>query len=102
MDNIERLIQMYKNNISVYSSFLSFIASFQLINSPKYAMIFFMISSMGLYRNHCVLEPFGHELCTNMNTNALKNVHLELLYSSFQSFIASFHHIKSPKCSMIF
>jgi hypothetical protein len=102
MDNVERLIQMYKINFSVYSSFLSFVASFQLINSPKYTMIFFMISSMGLYYNHNVSEPFGLELRTNMNINALKIVQLELLYSTFLSFIASFHHIISPKCSELF
>jgi hypothetical protein len=102
MDNVERLTQMYKNNISVYSSFLSFVASFQLINSPEYTMIFFMISSMGLYYNHCVPEPFGLKLRTNKNTNALKTVHLELLNSSFLSFIASLHHIISPKCSELF
>jgi hypothetical protein len=91
---------MYKNNIIVYSSFQSFVALFQLIKSPKYTMIFFMISSsMGLYYNHCMLEPFGHELHTNMNTDELKTVHLQLLYSRFLSFIASFCHIKSPKCS---
>jgi hypothetical protein len=65
-------------------------------------MIFFMISSMRLYYNHSVSEPFGLELRTNMNINALKTVHPELLNSSFLSFIASLHHIISPKCSKLF
>jgi hypothetical protein len=39
-DNVERLTQVYKNNISVYSTFLLFVASFQLIKSPKYKNIF--------------------------------------------------------------
>jgi len=71
MDDIEILIQMYKNNISVYSSFLSFVASLQLIYPPKYTIIFFVIYSTGLYYNHCVLEPFGHELRTDVYTDAL-------------------------------
>jgi hypothetical protein len=102
MDNVERLTQMYKNNISVYWSFQSFVAPFQLIKSPIYTMIFFMISPMCLYYNHCVLDQFRLELRTNMNTNAMKTVHLQLLNSTFQSFIASFGHIKSPKCTKLF
>jgi hypothetical protein len=38
---------------------------------------------MGLYYNHCVLELYGNELCTNMNTNALKTVLVQLVHSSF-------------------
>jgi hypothetical protein len=101
-DSVERLTRMYKNNISVYSRFLSFEASFQLIKSPKYTMIFLMIYSMGLYYNHRVLEPFGHNLCIIMNTNALKTILLELVHSSFLSFVSSFHDIKSSKCTMLF
>jgi hypothetical protein len=33
-----------------------------------------MMYSMGLYDNPCVFEPSGHELRTNINTNALKTV----------------------------
>jgi hypothetical protein len=38
-----------------------------------------MMSSMGLYNNYYVLEPFGHKLRTNKNTNSLKTVLLELV-----------------------
>jgi hypothetical protein len=61
-----------------------------------------MISSVGLYYNHYVLEPLGYELRTNINTDALKTVHFQLLYSIFLSFIASFCHIKSLKSSTLF
>jgi hypothetical protein len=83
MDNVKRLTQMYKNNISIYSSFLSSVASFQPIKSQKYTMIFFIMSPVGLYYNHCVLESFGHELRTYMNTNALKTVPFQLVYLCF-------------------
>jgi hypothetical protein len=94
IDNVEGLTQMYKNKFSVYSSSQSFLASFQLIKSQKYTMIFFMISYVGLYYNHPVLEPFGHECRTKMNTNTMKTVLLQLVYSSFLSFGSSFHDIK--------
>jgi hypothetical protein len=55
MDNVVILTQIYKNNISDYSSLQTFIASFQHIKSPIYKIVFFMIS-MGLYYNHCMLE----------------------------------------------
>jgi hypothetical protein len=45
-----------------------------------------------------MLELLGHELPTNMIINALKTVFLLLVYSSFMSFMVSFHHIESPKC----
>jgi hypothetical protein len=93
---------MYKNDILVFSSFLSFADSFQLIMSPKYMKIFFMMSYMVLYYNHCELEPFGHKLGTNMNTNALRTALLELVYSTFLLFVCSFHGIKSPKCTKLF
>jgi hypothetical protein len=32
-----------------------------------------MIYFWDLYYNHCVLEPLGHELHTNIKSNALKN-----------------------------
>jgi hypothetical protein len=44
---------------------------------------------MGLYYNCCVLEPLGYELCTKMNTNALKTELLMLVYLDFLSFVAS-------------
>jgi hypothetical protein len=65
-------------------------------------MIFFTISSMGLYYNHCVLDPFGHELRTNMNINTLKTVLFHLVYSSFLSFVSTFRDNKSPKCTKLF
>jgi hypothetical protein len=71
-DNVERLHKCIKNSISVYSSFLSFVGSFQLIKSSKYTTMSSMMCSTGLYYEYCMLELFGHELCTNMNTNALK------------------------------
>jgi hypothetical protein len=40
-----------------------------------------MIYSMGLYDNLTVFKPLGHELHTNMNTNALKPVLIALVYS---------------------
>jgi hypothetical protein len=55
---------------------------------------------MYLYRNHCVLELLGHELRTN--TNVQRIVLLLLVYSSFPSIVGSFHHIKSPKCKILF
>jgi hypothetical protein len=57
---------------------------------------------MGLSYNLCVLDPLGHELCTMINTNALTTIHLQLVYSNFLSFEASFHDVKSPKCSNLF
>jgi hypothetical protein len=93
---------MYKNGILVYSSFLLYSASFQLIKSPKYTKKKFMMSSRVLYYNNCVLEPFGHKLDINMNTNALRTVLIELVYSSFLSFVSSFHGINSPKCTKLF
>jgi hypothetical protein len=102
MDNVERLTQMYKYNILVFFEF-SIICSLNSIHkSTIYTMIFFMISSMGLYYYHCVLEQFGLELRTNMNTNALKIVHVQSLYSTYLSFMALFCHIKSPKCTKLF
>jgi hypothetical protein len=100
MDNVKRLTQIYKNNISVYSSFLSFVAKFQLIKSPKYTMIFFMISSLVLYYNHCMIDPLGHELRTNMN-NTLKIILLQLVYSSFLAFLSPFRDNTSPKCTKV-
>jgi hypothetical protein len=49
---------------------------------------------MGLYNNCCVLEPLGYELCTKMNTNALKTV-LMLVYLDFLSFVASSVSLKT-------
>jgi hypothetical protein len=40
MNDLERLTQMHINNISVYSSFISFVHSFQLTKSSKYTKIF--------------------------------------------------------------
>jgi hypothetical protein len=57
---------------------------------------------MGLYDNHCVFEPLGHELRTNMNSNVLKTVLLTLVYSCFLSFVASIQHITTPKCTDLF
>jgi hypothetical protein len=102
MDDVKRLTQIYKNNISVSLSFLPFVSSFQPIKSQKNIIIFFMMFSVGLYYNHYVVEPLGHELRTNMNTNALKIVPFQFVYLSFLSFIASLHHTKSPKCSKLF
>jgi hypothetical protein len=65
-------------------------------------MIFSMIPSMGLYYNHCVLDPFGHELRTNMNINTLKSIPFQLVYSSFLSFVSTFRDNKSPKCTKLF
>jgi hypothetical protein len=48
---------------------------------------------MGLYDNLTVFKPLGHELHTNMNTNALKPLLLTLVYSYFLSFVASIHQI---------
>jgi hypothetical protein len=61
-----------------------------------------MMSSSGLYYNYCMLVPFGYKLRTNLSTNALKDVLLELVYSSFLSFISSFQDIKSQKCTKLF
>jgi hypothetical protein len=76
---------MYKNNISVYSSVLSFITTFQLIKSPKYTQLFKIMHSMGLYDNHCILELLGHELRASMIINALKTLFFLFVYSSFIS-----------------
>jgi hypothetical protein len=57
---------------------------------------------MGLYHNIFMLEPLGRKLRTNMKTNALKIVLLMFVYSSFLSSVASFQHIKSPKCTKLF
>jgi len=73
MDNVKKLLQIYKNNISVHSSFQSFVVSFRLIQSPKYTMVLFMICSRGLYYNRSVLESFGHELRSNMNYKRIEN-----------------------------
>jgi hypothetical protein len=61
-----------------------------------------MMYSVDLYHNLCLLEQLGHELRTNMKTNALKTVLIILIYSSFQSFVASSHHTKSPKGTKLF
>jgi len=50
------------------------------------------MSSMGLYYNHYTLEPFGHKLRANMNTNALKTVLLELVYSSLYPRFMTLNH----------
>jgi hypothetical protein len=96
MNSVERLTQMLKNSISVYTSFVSFVVSFQYIKSSKYIEIFWMMSSMDLYYNISVLEPLWYKLRRKMNINAL-TVLLSLVYLSFVSFVASFHHVKSPK-----
>jgi hypothetical protein len=61
-----------------------------------------MISSMSLYYNHYMLEQFRLELRTNMNTNTLKNAHLQLVQLIFLSFIASVYHIKLQKYRKLF
>jgi len=38
-----------------------------------------MTTSVGLYNDQYVFEPFGHKLRTNMNTNAQKTVLIELV-----------------------
>jgi hypothetical protein len=40
---------------------------------------------MSLLNNHCVLEPLGHELRTEINTTALKIVLILLIYLNFSS-----------------
>jgi hypothetical protein len=57
---------------------------------------------MDLYYNIYVLEPLEYELCTTMNTNALKTILLMFVYSMFLSFVASFQHKKPPKCTKLF
>jgi hypothetical protein len=57
---------------------------------------------MRLYDDHCVFDPSGHELRTNIKMNALKTVLLMLVYSYFLSFMASIHHIKTSKYTNLF
>jgi hypothetical protein len=61
-NNVERLTQMDTSNILVYSSFISSVASFQLIKSPKYIKFFQIMYSMSIYYNHCMIEPLQIEL----------------------------------------
>jgi hypothetical protein len=56
----------------VYSSFVPFIALFQLIKSQKYRKSFSMMSQISLYSIHCVLEPLSHKCRLEINTNVLK------------------------------
>jgi hypothetical protein len=48
-----------------------------------------------------MLEQLGHEIRQKMNTNALKTIHFQLAYSSFQSFLVPFQIIISPKCTIL-
>jgi hypothetical protein len=60
------------------------------------------MSSWVLYYNHCVFESAEDKLGTNMNTNAVRTLLLELVYSSFRSIVFLFHDIKSQKNIKLF
>jgi transcription initiation factor IIE alpha subunit len=77
--------------VLVYSNFISFMASVQHIKLSKYTKYLWGMSSMGLYYNHCVLELFLPDYCTNMNTNTIKIILSLLMYSSFISFLSYFN-----------
>jgi hypothetical protein len=57
--------------------------------------------SWDLYYNHCVLELLGHELHTNINSNAL-NYTCSFVYWCFLPFLASFKHKKTSKYIKLF
>jgi hypothetical protein len=52
---------------------------------------------MGFYQNLCVLEPLGHELRTNMKTNALKTVLIIFKFSIICGLISSHKITKMHK-----
>jgi hypothetical protein len=43
---------------SVYSSFISFVASFQYMKLPKYTKMFWILSHTHLHYNHYDMKPF--------------------------------------------
>jgi hypothetical protein len=45
----------------LFSSLLSFIASFQYIKSQKYTKLLWIMSHIHLYNNHFIIEPLWHE-----------------------------------------
>jgi hypothetical protein len=92
---------MHKNYILVYSSYVSFIDSYQLVKSPKYRKKYWMMSCMDYIIFACS-GRYDKKLCTKMNTNALETILLKLVYSSFLSFVALFQHVKSLKCIKLF
>jgi hypothetical protein len=57
---------------------------------------------MNLNYNFSMLERLEHEFRAKKHTHALKTILLLFVYSSFLSFIVSFQHIKSSKCTKLF